>query len=510
MFDLSRDPHKATFPPRHPVPLRDRLYRNDLEVLADGQRVLRFVDVTLESGIEPGAHGFGIATGDVNNDGLVDVYVSRLGPNTLLINQGPGESGVVTFRDVTKESGAGDDRWSVPASFADVDADGWLDLYVGNYLDFQLKNNKVCRSATGARDYCGPSAYPGAPDRMLRNLGKGGNEVKFEDMSAVSGVLRVRSKTLGVVAADFDGNGRVDFYVANDLAPNQMWLQQPQGEDGAIRFIDDALLAGSAVNAQGKAEASMGVDAADIDGDGDDDLFMTHLVGETNTLFLNDGSGMFDDATVESGLGVPSWSHTSWGTAWFDYDNDGWLELMIANGAVKVIEEQANAGDPYPFHETNQLFHNLGDGRFEEVTAAAGEVFELSEVSRALAVGDIDNDGDPDVLLVNNNGPARLLINQVGQENHWLGVSLLDRGGKRAMLGARAAVSRGGGDLMWRRVRTDGSFAAAGDPRALFGLGDDGSPVDVRVVWPDGSSEEWKGLEVDRYVELRQGGAASP
>ncbi len=483
---------KATFPPRHSLPLTDRLYRNDLEVKEDGSRRLRFTDVTAKSGLKSGAYGFGVAAGDVDNDGWVDLYVTRLGSNALLRNLGDG-----TFQDITSQAGADDARWSVPAALTDFDRDGWLDLYVGNYLDFKVASHKVCRTATGARDYCGPTAYPGVPDRLLRN--RGGAKVAFEDWSGAAGLLGERSKSLGVISADFNGDGRPDFYVANDLTPNQMWIQQAAG-----KFSDEALLAGTAVNANGKAEASMGVDAGDFDGDGDYDLFMTHLVRETNTWFLNDGQGLFEDATIETGLGVPSWGHTSGGTAWLDYDNDGWLELMIANGAVKIIEELANAGDPYPFHETNQLFHNRGDGSFEEVTEKAGKTFARSEVSRAIAVGDLDNDGDPDVLLVNNNGPARLLINTVGQERHWVGLRLLGRKGKRDQLGARVALHRPGRKPLWRHSRSDGSFAAANDPRVLIGLGDHAGPVDIDVHWPDGENEVFKKIPIDRYTTLRQ------
>ncbi len=500
-----KDPAQATFPPRHPTPLTDRLYRN--QWVETGE--LRFTDVTRESGLAPAAYGFGVTTGDVDNDGWVDLYVTRLGSNTLLRNrEGRG------FDDVTVASGTDDDRWSIPATLADYDRDGWLDLYVGNYLAFSLAAHKVCRTATGARDYCGPTAYPGVPDRLFRNLSKS-KGVVFEDVGTAAGIDGQVSKSLGVVAADLDADGWVDFYVANDLMPNQMWLQRP-GDDGAVgghRFHDEALLAGSAVNGRGHAEASMGVDAGDFDGDGDDDLFMTHLVRETNTLFLNDGHGMFRDATVESGLGVASLPHTSWGTSWLDYDNDGLLDLMIANGAVRVVERLATAGDPFPFHEPNQLFRNLGPDpskpggsiRFEEVTASAGKVFELSEVSRALASGDLDNDGDTDVLLVNNGGPARLLINTVGQERHWLGLRLVDEDGKRDLLGARVEVRRQDRPSLWRRARTDGSFAAANDPRVLIGLGDSAGPVDVDVHWPDGTVERWQDVEIDRYVTLRQG-----
>jgi len=483
---------EALLPPTEPP--HDRLYRNDLRITADGQRSLHFTEVTATSGIHATGYGFAAATGDYDNDGFVDLYVTHLGSNLLLHNNGDG-----TFEDRTKISGTDDDRWSISAVFADFDGDGWLDLFVSNFVDGEIGKPKTCRTANGTRDYCGPNAYKGVGDRLLRNQ----RDVTFADITLTAGLHKVRSKALGVVAADFDGDGRLDLYVANDGVANQMWLQREGG-----RFVDEALFAGSAVNLKGRAEASMGVDASDFDGDGDDDLFMTHLARETNTLYLNDGQGNFIDGTIRSGLGPPSLPYTSWGTAFFDYDNDGWLDLLIANGAVRVIESLAAAGDPYPFHQRNQLFRNLGNGHFADLTATAGAAFERSEVSRALAFGDLDNDGDTDALLVNNIGPVRVLLNAVGQDNHWLGLRLLTRGGRDA-LGARVEIHRPGQRPVWRRVRADGSFAAANDPRILMGLGQDPRLDTVRVYWLGGRVEQWQGLPIDRYTTLVEGSGRS-
>ncbi len=473
-----------------PPPLTDRLYRNDLAVGPDGSPVLRFTDVTEASGLAATGYGYGLAAGDYDDDGWVDVYVANFGANTLLRNNGDG-----TFADVTAASGADDRRWSVPVAFVDYDLDGRLDLFVGNYLDFSFAGHKTCRTATGAADYCGPEAYVGVPNRLLWNRGDG----TFADVTGAAGLGREPSKSLGVVAADFNGDRRPDLYVTNDLAANHMWIQDEGGG-----FTDQALLAGSAVNSMGRPEASMGVDAVDFDGDGDEDLFMTHLTRETNTLYLNDGQGMFEDATARTGLGPPSLKYTAWGTGWLDYDNDGWLELAVANGAVRVIEEQANRGDPYPFRQPNQLFRNLGTGRFADVSREAGEAFERAEVSRAIAVGDLDNDGDSDLLLVNNNGPARVLLN-THPGGHWLGVRLVGGPGRRDMLGTRVALLRPGRAPLWRRVQTGGGFAAVRDPRVRFGLGEQADVGAVRAYWPGGEVEEWTGLAVDRYTVLEQG-----
>ena len=501
----------AVVPPRGAGPLSGRLFRNDTEHTETGPE-LRFTDVTEASGVARLAtgYGMGVAAGDYDNDGRVDLYLTSFGPNRLLRNLGPGADGVPSFEDATSAAGAGDDRWSVAAAFFDYDRDGWLDLFVGNYVDFDFGSLPVCRDLTGARDYCGPNVFPPQADRLLRNLGPDPDgRVRFADVTAEAGLTGGFGPALGVVTADLDDDGRLDLYVANDAKPNNLWRNRGPGPQGRVRFTDEALLAGAAVDAAGKAQGSMGVDAGDFDGDGDLDLFMTHLNQETNTLYLNDGGGMFADASAASGLGAPSLAYTGFGTAWIDYDNDGWLDLLVANGAVTRILALVRRGDPFPLHQPNQLFRNRGGAgggpRFVEVTAEAGEVFTLSEVSRGAAFGDVDDDGDVDVLLTNNSGPARLLVNQVGSARPWVGVEpvLADR--PRVAYGARAAVLRRGRPELWRRVRPEGSFASSNDPRILFGLGDDPEIEGVRVVWPDGSREDFHGVPLRRYTRLVQG-----
>ncbi len=496
----------ASFPPRYPEPLTDRLYRNDQQTgkggsAAGGQKQrppeLRFTDVTESSGTLSGGYGMGVAAADFDNDGWVDLYVTNFGPNHLLRNRGDG-----TFEDVTGASGAGDRRWSVAATFLDFDRDGWLDLYVGNYVEFSLAAHFPCPLPSGSPSYCGPGTYEPEHNSLFRNRGGGADgTVTFENFSGRAGVRTERgAATLGAVAADFDRDGWIDLYVANDAMANHLWVNQRDG-----RFRNRALLAGVAVNQEGQPEASMGVDAGDFDGDGDPDLILTHLDQESNTIYANDGTGLFDDVSTTSGLGLPSLVFTGFGTSWFDYDNDGWLDVLAVNGAIVGLEPLIRAGDPFPLHQTNQLFRNLGSGgHFEEVTSEAGSVFELSELSRGAAFGDVDNDGDTDVVVVNNGGPVRLLLNQVGQDRNWVGLRLKSHG--RDALGAEVVISPAdGGAPIWRRAHTDGSYASASDPRVLVGLGDAGDAVGVEVRWPDGTVEEWPGVEAGRYTTLRQG-----
>ena len=483
----------TVFPPPDELPLSDRLYRNDST--GGSAPSLRFTDVTQASGIAPGGYGMGVTAADFDGDGWIDLYITNLHGNRMLRNSG-GPS--PTFEDVTTKSGTGSKGWSVPAVAFDYNRDGRLDLFIGRYVEYSVKANKRCTDELGVPNYCGPLAFAPLPDQLLRNRGDG----TFEDVTQRMGLGEEFGGCLGAVASDFDDDGWIDLYVANDGMPNQLWINQ-EGNG----FENRALLAGVAVSGQGHPEASMGVAAADFDRDGDEDLFLTHLSRETNTLYVNDGRGLFLDRSATSGLGAPSFSRTGFGTGWLDYDNDGWIDLMSVNGAVKVIKTLSLAGDPLPLHQTNQLFHATGDGTtFEDVTARAGPDFELSEVSRGAAFGDIDNDGDTDVLINNNSGSARLLINQIGQDQGWVGLRLMDRPGKRDMLGARAGIVRDQG-IVWRRIGSTASYASSNDPRLLFGLGRDSVFAGVVVQWPNGRFEHWTSEQVPTrtYTVLRKG-----
>jgi hypothetical protein len=485
----------AVLAPPGPLPLSDRLLRNDVVVTGDGGVEVRFVDVTEAAGIAATGYGMGVATGDYDNDGWIDLYVTNFGSNSLLHNNGDG-----TFTDVTKETGTDDRRWSVPAIFFDYDQDGWLDLYVGNFVEFRMATHKKCSSSSGASDYCAPIVYEPETDRLFRNRGDG----TFENVSKSSGIEQEYGGALGVVGADFNGDRWLDLYVANDGMANQLWMNQGDGT-----FINDAVLGGTAVNEQGLPEASMGVVAGDFNGDGTTDLFLSHLAEETNTFYLNDGSGLFREATRDSGLGPPSWQYTGFGTALSDYDNDSWLDLMVVNGAVKRIEPQARAGEAHPLRQKNQLFRNLGSGRFEEVTSAAGAAFEVEEVSRGLASGDIDNDGDPDFLITNNGGAARLLINEIGQQAPWLGVRMMDPALGRDIQGARFVVHRAGEERLHRRLSTDGSYASSNDPRTTVGLASSSTDPSVEITWPSGATQRWTNLPLNKYVILTAPGRRS-
>lgn len=481
------------FPWSGPESPRSKLFRNDLAVGKGGSRTLSFTDVTQKSGIVATGYGMGVSVGDINNDGWSDLYLSNLGSNQMYLNKGDGK-----FADVTKETGTDDPRWSTSAAFFDYDRDGWLDLMIVNYADFSVTNSPTCYATTTAKDYCTPRVFRAPGNRLFHNKGNGA----FEDLTIAAGVDKEFGHGLGVVTADFDDEGWIDIYVANDGDHNQLWINQKDGT-----FINDALLAGAAVNRNGQAEAGMGVDAGDFDGNGTEDIFVTHLMDETNTLYVNLGKALFEDRTREAGLGMPGRRFTGFGTLFFDYDNDGWLDLLVANGAVQLLPDLVRKRDRFPLGQPNQLFHNNGKGSFVEVIDQAGPDLQLLEVSRGAAFGDVDNDGDTDVLITNNNGPARLFLNQVGNRNHWLGMRLVGKTTRRDMLGAQVEVVISRSNVLRRRARTDGSYLSGNDPRVLVGLGTAAQVEVVRVRWPNGTVEEWKGLLLDQYITLKEGTA---
>ncbi len=462
---------------------RDQLLRNDSD-----RHHVRFSDASARAGIADDDYGMGVAAGDYDGDGFVDLYVLNLGENRLLHN----DHG--RFSDVTEAAGAGDPSWSVSAAFVDFDRDGWLDLYVANYVSWETHREVRCYAPSSRRDYCGPAAYPEAVDRFLRNRGDGTFvPVLAQPLAAAPG------PGLGVVPGDFDQDGWPEIYVANDGGANVLWRHE------GAQLVDLALPWGIALNRSGLAEASMGVSAGDLDNDGDLDLFLTHLTRETNTLYVNEAPGSFEDRSLESGLGAPSLPYTGFGGGFLDWDNDGLLDVLVVNGAVKLAEDASEGlGQP------KLLFRNRDGAHFDAVTAEAGAWLERREVGRGAAFGDIDNDGDTDVVYTTNNGPARLLLNQVGQSRRSLRLRLLTRDGRRDALGAWVAVAQSTRTL-WRTAETAGSYASAHDPRVLVGLGNERDLRSIVVRWPDGVPERFGVGTVrgnDATLVLRQGTGA--
>jgi hypothetical protein len=484
------DPAADLIPPPGGAPPGNRLFRNEL--VPGGE--LRFTDVTEAAGVGHAGYAMGVAAGDYDNDGDADLYVTNVGPDVLYRNEGDGR-----FADVTAEAGLGDPRWTTSAAFLDYDGDGWLDLYVAAYVTFDPRGTKVCTDPSNRTDYCAPGRYEPLTDRLYRNDGRGG----FTDVTEATGIAAKAGPGLGVLGADFDGDGRLEIFVANDQKANFLWRR---GDDG--RFLDEGLMSGVAYNAEGAAEASMGVTAGDFDDDGDDDLFMTHLVTETNTLYVNDGAGRFTDATSRSNLGAASLRYTGFGAGWLDADADGDLDLFVANGAVAIVD--ALAGDSaYPYDEPDQLFENLGNGRFEDAGGRAGLTAIKPLIGRGAAFGDVDNDGDVDVLVANNNGPARLLVNR-SDPAAALTVRLVGTDSPRDGQGARVALELADGRRLWRRVHADGSYASAGDPRVLFSLAGKSATALV-VKWPRGRFERWPWFGPRGTLLLTEGtGEASP
>jgi hypothetical protein len=494
MLGPGRTVGQALIPPTGPLPIGGRLYRNDLTVGADGARTLRFTDVTEASGINARGYGMGVAVGDFNNDGCADLYLTNLGPNQLFRNNCDG-----TFTDISKQSGTDAPGWSMSASFLDFDRDGWLDLFVGNYVSYSIETNIRCFMLAGGPNYCPPQVYRAQPSRLYHNNRDG----TFTDVTTAAGMAAEFGPTLGVSTADFNGDGWIDIYVANDGQPNQLWINQRNGT-----FKNTGLRSGTALSEDGKAKSSMGVDAGDFDNDGDEDLIITELAGQGSDLYVNDGSGVFEEHSARAGLRFTTLPYTGFGAAWLDFDNDGWLDVLTVNGGV--TRDPQRPKEPFSLAQRKQLLRNVGTGRFEDVTDRAGTAFQIADVGRGAAFGDIDNDGDTDIVVANDSGPVRLLINNVGTRHHWVGLRMVGQPAGRDMLGARVGVVREDGSTLWRRARADGSYASANDARVLVGLGESSKHLRVRVVWPAGATEEWSEVAIDRYTTLREGSGRAP
>jgi enediyne biosynthesis protein E4 len=470
----------------------NRLFRNNL--VPGGK--LSFTDVTDAAGVGHADKGMGVTAGDYDNDGNIDLYVTNYGRNILYRNNGNG-----TFTDVTAAAGVASSGWSTSAAFVDYDRDGFLDLAVVHYVEFYPR---PCYSPQGSKDYCGPSPFEGSVTQLYRNMGNG----KFKDVTAETGLNAKKGPGLGILTGDFGGDGYPAFMVANDGAANHLWISQPrspQAKPGDRVFHEDGIAHGLAYASDGKPRAGMGIANGDLYGDGGEAIVVTNIPTEAFTLFQKQPNGDFVDSTEQSGLSHISLPYTGFGVGLLDIWNRGLLDMFSANGAVKAM--LAEQGEPFPYRERKLLLRNLGKGKgFEDITASAGPAFEPAEVSRAAAFGDVNNDGGTDILVTNNNGPARLLLNTAPGRGHWILVHLEGHRTNRSGYGSVVELIRKDGTSVKRYARGDGSYLAANDTRVHFGLGSSTDAVRIQVHWLAGACEVWDQIAVDRVFNLREGG----
>jgi hypothetical protein len=466
---------------RQRVPHRNALYRN-----LGGWR---FEDVSKQAGVDLAAWGSGACVGDADGDGRLDLYVTNWGPNALFRNRGDG-----TFANVTAAAGVAGGGWSAGCTFFDADADGDLDLYVARYVettwDSVMQAQRTLRWRGGPRIMVGPTGLPGEADLFFENVGQG-RFVEAADRRGLSD--RSRAYGYGVVATDYDDDGFVDLFVANDSNPNFLYRNL-----GGGRFESVGLAAGVAVNGDGRAQAGMGADAGDYDGDLQIDLVLTTFAHDRSTLYRSLDGRLFEDASA-AGIAAATFVRMGWGAAFLDADLDRRLDLFFANGHIfSDIDTFPQLGETY--RQKNQLFLNAG-GRFRDVSERAGAGLQLAAVGRGLAVGDLDNDGDVDVVVNNMDGSPTLLANQQRTARHWIAVRAAAPAGNRFAIGARVTISAGGVRQV-REVRSGGSFLSQNDLRTYFGLGDYGGPVDVDIRMPGGRRWQWARLPSDRLHAL--------
>ena len=467
---------------RERVPHRNALYRN-----LGGWK---FEDVSKQAGVDLAAWGSGACVGDADGDGRLDLYVTNWGPNALFRNRGDG-----TFQNVAASAGVAAGGWSTGCTFFDAEGDGDLDLYVVRYVETTwesvIRAQRTLRWRGGPQIMVGPAGLPGEADLFFENVGHG-QFVEAADRYGLSD--RARAYGYGVVATDYDDDGFVDLFVANDSNPNFLYHNLGNG-----RFESVGLEAGVAVNGDGRAQAGMGVDAGDYDGDSRVDLVLTTFAHDRYTLYRNIDGRSFEDATA-AGIAAPTFVRMGWGTAFVDADLDRRLDVFFANGHIfSDIDKFPQLGETY--RQKNQLFLNVGSGRFRDVSDRAGAALQLASVGRGLAVGDLDNDGDPDLIVNNMDGAPTLLENRQQTRHHWLAVRAAAPAGNRFAIGAKVTI-RAGGTVQVREIRSGGSFLSQNDLRAYFGLGDYAGPVDVEIRMPGGRRWEWKQISSDRVHRL--------
>jgi len=461
-------------------------------VLYENKGNWKFEDVSEKAGLTAKAWGMGVGIADYDNDGYADIYLTNLGPNVLYRNNGNG-----TFTDVTAKAGVGDPRWSTSAAFGDCDADGDLDIYVANYLD--VGPNKLPARVAGVCDYqgepvmCGPRGLPGAGDSFYRNNGDG----TFTEISQQSGAVdKDKYFGLGVVWADVDNDLDQDIYVADDATPNLLFLNSGKGT-----FEEQGFLSGLAVSGDGREQASMGVDVADYDNDGQLDAYCTHFAADYSTLYHNDGNMVFTDVTASAQIQTPEWPLVSWGTRFVDLNHDGWKDIFHSNGHVYPYLMKSTSREVYLQPKT--LYLNRGNGTFLDASNLAGPALRVKTVSRGVAFADFDNDGDVDAAIANLNGSPQLFRTEPPAGNHWVMFRTLGTKSNRDGIGARITVTTGELKQTWEIKRTVGIYSSS-DPRAHFGLGKS-TKIDVlHVRWPSGKVQELKDVSADVHYVLHE------
>ena len=451
-------------------------YRNE----GDGT----FADDTAASGTGDEAYGMGAAIGDYDADGDADLFVANYGPNRLYQN-----AGAAVFADVAPALGMADAGWGVHAAFTDYDRDGDLDLYVANYMDFDPVRNIEC-SAGAVRSYCGPTTYPGQAGVLYRNDG-----VSFADVTGEVGLRTDAGRQLAAVFGDIDGDGDQDLFVANDKKPNFLFVNNGDGT-----FAEEGAVAGVAYNEEGLAESAMGADLGDYDNDGRLDIIVATYQWLANTLYRNDGGGFFTDLTFAAGLGVPSVPYLGMTAAFLDYDNDGWLDVFVANGHLDENVKDYDPSTTYP--QQNQLFRNRGDGGFDDVSDESGPGMLVKRVSHGAVFGDYDNDGDVDIFVSDSDAPhCTLLRNDGGNANHWLRIRAEGRESNREGIGAR--VRAVAGELVQvREIRAGYGYMGSNDVRLTLGLGSHAMVDTLYITWPSGVEQILADIDADREIAV--------